>query len=386
MDRPEITEPLREKLLSGASTLALTAIEGMGGVGKTVVALGLCHNPQVREAFPDGIVWLTIGKESSVSLEEQIKGLAAALNQEFQVYSPAAYRSLLQGKQILVVVDDVWKQSDVEPFLPGPGEAKLLYTSRDKTLAGPLGAKSEEVGVLEQPQARRFLARWSGRENLPLPEPAAECKGPALGLAMIGAALRGQPGEEWGYLLGDLKKTRLKHIATRPGGYAYETLHASIKVSVDALDPDSKARYPRLAVLLEDMSAPEALLRILWGGEKREVHRTARLLVDRSLPSRESEGIRLHDFQLDSIRGALSPRTVRWADDRTSARPRVPTGHRSISGRTRRVCAAPAFSTPTSLARAGGRSGKACAGRPHGLGHGRGADGGWQARRLRLAL
>ena len=308
IDRPEITEPLREKLLSGVATVALTAIEGMGGVGKSMVALGLCHDPRVREAFPDGIVWLTIGKESTVPLEERIKGLASALNAQFQVYSPATYQSLLKDKQVLVVLDDVWRQSDVEPFLLGSGRAKLLYTSRDKTLAGPLGADSEAVGVLEELQARRFLARWSGRENAPLPEPEAsgiltECKGLALGLAMIGGALRGQSKEEWGYLLDDLKQARLKHIAARPGGYAYETLHASIQVSVDALDPDSKARYLRLAVLLEDMSAPEALLRILWGGQERDVHRTARLFVDRSLASRDNEGIRLHDFQLDYVRG-----------------------------------------------------------------------------------
>jgi hypothetical protein len=56
IDRPEISEPLRSKLLSNSGALALTAIEGMGGVGKTIVALGLCHDPLVRAAFPDGII------------------------------------------------------------------------------------------------------------------------------------------------------------------------------------------------------------------------------------------------------------------------------------------------------------------------------------------
>ncbi len=55
IDRPEVSEPLRERLLSNARPVALTAIEGMGGVGKTVVALGLCHDSNVRAAFPDGI-------------------------------------------------------------------------------------------------------------------------------------------------------------------------------------------------------------------------------------------------------------------------------------------------------------------------------------------
>jgi hypothetical protein len=36
IERPELSEPLREKLLSGSATVGLTAIEGMGGVGKTM--------------------------------------------------------------------------------------------------------------------------------------------------------------------------------------------------------------------------------------------------------------------------------------------------------------------------------------------------------------
>lgn len=241
-------------------------------------------------------------------VEERVRSIAAALNAEFRVYTPATYQSLLKDKAVLVVLDDVWEQSDVEPFVLGAGRSRLLYTSRDRTLAGPLGAESQEMGVLGDAQARLFLARWAGREKAPPPEREAngilaECKGLALGLAMVGAALRGQDDGEWRHVLEDLKKARLKQIDRQPRGYAYDTLHASIAVSVNALDGESRARYLRLAVLLEDMAAPEVLLRMLWGGEEREVHRTARMLVERSLASRDGDGIRLHDFQLDYVRG-----------------------------------------------------------------------------------
>jgi len=309
IERPEISGPLREKLLSASGTVALTAVEGMGGVGKTIVALGLCHDTQVRKAFPDGIVWLTIGKESSIPLEERVRQVAQALNRDSRVYSEATYRSLLQDKTVLVVLDNVSKLDDVEPFRLDTGRSRLLYTSRDKGIAGPLGAESQEVGVLDDAQARRFLCRWSGRDYIPLPEPYAsgildECKGLALGLAMIGAALKGKPDSEWARLLVDLKDARLKDVGVRPGGYAYETLHASIAVSVNALDPFVKVCYLRLAVLLEDMPASEVMLRALWGGQEHDAHRTARLFVDRSLARWDAEGnIRLHDFQLDYVRG-----------------------------------------------------------------------------------
>lgn len=309
MDRPDLSEPLIERLLSSSSTVAVTAIEGMGGVGKTIVALGLCHDQRIRKTFPDGIVWLDIGKEASIPLEKRMEYVAKHLNQEFLVYTEAAYRSLLKDKSVLVVLDDVWTIGAVEPFLLDSGKSRLLYTSRDKSLAGPLNADEQQVGVLDDAQGRRFLAKWSGWESNPLPEPfateiLAECKGLVLALAMIGAVLKSQPDREWADMVTDLKKARLKHIGKRPANYAYETLHASIAVSVDALYPDDKVRYLRLAVLLEDMRAPERLLQALWGGEERDVRRVARLFVDRSLARRDAgNNIRLHDLQLDYIRG-----------------------------------------------------------------------------------
>ena len=51
---------LRQKLLAHESV----AITGMGGIGKTVLASALAHEPEVRQAFPDGFYWLTIGQKT----------------------------------------------------------------------------------------------------------------------------------------------------------------------------------------------------------------------------------------------------------------------------------------------------------------------------------
>ena len=37
------------------------ALHGMGGIGKSVVARALCDDPAVQAAFPDGILWATLG-------------------------------------------------------------------------------------------------------------------------------------------------------------------------------------------------------------------------------------------------------------------------------------------------------------------------------------
>jgi len=306
--RPEFLEPLVERLLTDTSSVAITALKGSGGVGKTVTALSLCHDARVRAAFPDGIVWLSIGRQSTVSTSQHIEQIATALNRQFREYSEASYRSLLRDRAVLLVLDNVWTFGAVEPFQPPSGRSRLLYTSRDGDLAGQLGTDNFEIGLLNGLQARRFLLRWSGRDSeLPPPESQftgilEECGGLVLALAMIGARLRGHDNEEWAHVLEDLRKARLKMIGRRPRGYEYETLHASIAVSVDALGSETGKAYARLAALLEDMPAPEAMLRALWGGNPEHVHRIANQLVAQSLASRDADGsLRLHDLQWDYL-------------------------------------------------------------------------------------
>jgi hypothetical protein len=45
------------------TNIAVAAVAGMGGIGKTVLATALCRDTAVQRAFPDGIAWITIGRE-----------------------------------------------------------------------------------------------------------------------------------------------------------------------------------------------------------------------------------------------------------------------------------------------------------------------------------
>src|SRR5580658_9572770 len=47
----------------GGRTVALTALKGMAGIGKTVLAQALCLDEITQAAFPDGIIWLPLGKD-----------------------------------------------------------------------------------------------------------------------------------------------------------------------------------------------------------------------------------------------------------------------------------------------------------------------------------
>lgn len=86
--RPEDLIRLRRAVLGDETDrkVALTALRGMGGIGKSVLAAALCHDELSQDAFPDGVIWLTIGRQPG-SLIEQMKTLGIALGDAGGHYS-----------------------------------------------------------------------------------------------------------------------------------------------------------------------------------------------------------------------------------------------------------------------------------------------------------
>lgn len=67
--RPELLDQLRQALLTDPNDMALVsgvqmnALHGMGSIGKSVMARALCEDSAVQAAFPDGILWATVGQQ-----------------------------------------------------------------------------------------------------------------------------------------------------------------------------------------------------------------------------------------------------------------------------------------------------------------------------------
>jgi NB-ARC domain len=43
-------------------------VQGIGGIGKTVLAAAFARDPEVRQAFSDGIFWLVVGQTPNLLL------------------------------------------------------------------------------------------------------------------------------------------------------------------------------------------------------------------------------------------------------------------------------------------------------------------------------
>jgi hypothetical protein len=62
------------------SAVKMDALHGMGGIGKSVLARALCDDPDVQTAFPDVILWATLGQTPDLvgRLREWIKASSLA--------------------------------------------------------------------------------------------------------------------------------------------------------------------------------------------------------------------------------------------------------------------------------------------------------------------
>src|SRR5262249_28050431 len=170
-------------------------------------------------------------------------------------------RRLFDGKSCLLVLDDLWRPQDAEPFdVLGP-RSRLLVTTRDADLLVALGARKLPLDVLSEGLALELLASWSGQPSAELPEAARKvaeaCGYLPLALALAGA--RVQAGAHWEEVLSALERGRLEFL-----DHPYGSVFSSLRLSTDALPEIDRDRYFELAVFPEDAVIPVAAIWTLW--------------------------------------------------------------------------------------------------------------------------
>jgi hypothetical protein len=282
-------------------------LEGMGGIGKTVLAQALFKDEAVQKAFPDGLVWITVGREPTYDLPEKLREIASMLGASDQHVAPETlYRTSLANKAALIVIDDIWGNAHLDPFLAESPRSRFLFTTRDAAIARLSNAREHRLDLLDARQSRELLALWAGLEASQLP-PAAddilrECRDLPLALSTVGGLLRGAEPIEWADVAKRMCNAELSSIEEQlPPGQ--QSFFRATDVSVKALPPKIQRQYLSLAVLLDDVPAPPPVLQTLWNMDDAEARRIGRILVDRSLAQRDgATGVRLHDLQLDYVR------------------------------------------------------------------------------------
>jgi hypothetical protein len=163
ISRPEEFSRLKTALLNskGEAVAITAALRGAGGFGKTVLAQALGHDDDIQDAFHDGVLWTTLGERPNLTdkLNDLLKTLSGQ-TQGFTEVTPAAnkLREQLESRRCLLVVDDVWKEEHLRPFLDGAQlTARLVTTRRDDIL--PAGAVRVSVDAMKDSEALELVSQ-----------------------------------------------------------------------------------------------------------------------------------------------------------------------------------------------------------------------------------
>jgi WD40 repeat protein len=278
-------EALKQQLLDGKDdAVAITAaLRGAGGYGKTTLAKALAHDSDIADAFFDGILWVELGEQGGARLLTVINDLVALLagTSSHTATLEAARTALAEALgdlRILLVIDDVWQRSHLDPFLHGGRHtARLLTTRFDREL--PDTAVRQKVDAMQPGEALALLSAG-------LPEDQAR----VCGRELANLAIR---LHEWAQLLklanGFLRDRAVKfrqplaaaiveagrRLAARglpafddPKAENYEMRHksvaAAIGLNLDLLDADRRGHFGELGIFPEDADVPIGIVARLW--------------------------------------------------------------------------------------------------------------------------
>jgi tetratricopeptide (TPR) repeat protein/DNA-binding XRE family transcriptional regulator len=188
--------------------VVISAIDGAAGIGKTALAVHFGH--QAAGLFPDGQLYVNLAgfspSASPLAPGQAMRGFLDALGVQPERIpqalddQAALYRSMLAGRQMLVVLDNAADEEQVRPLLPGsPGSLALVTSRRQLTgLAAAEGAALISLDYMPEAEALQLLAARLGAARMATDPDAARdlvtlSAGLPLALAIAAARAAARP-------------------------------------------------------------------------------------------------------------------------------------------------------------------------------------------------
>ncbi|HKY42977.1 MAG TPA: tetratricopeptide repeat protein [Pyrinomonadaceae bacterium] len=268
--------------------ITISGLQGLGGIGKTALALKLVE--QLKPRYPDAQFYLDLKGASAQPLS-----VSEALAHVVRAYYPAAklpdsatelrsiYLSLLDGQRALLLMDNAANAAQVEPLIP-PASCVLLVTSRWHFTLPGLAAKN--LDTLSPTAARDLLLAIAPRIGEWADEIAALCGRVPLALRLAASAM-------------------VKYVNIKPADYIQrlqdqkqrlQLIEASLNLSYELLRGELRDRWRLLAVFPDTFAFYSAAA--VWEVDENEAQDTLGELIAASLVEwDETSGrCRLHDL------------------------------------------------------------------------------------------
>lgn len=161
-DLVRIHEHLRAAINEQAG--GVVVIHGVPGVGKSALMNRLAQDQSLADLFPDGGLWTAVGAAPDLDHSLRVWGQAIKLpaDQLLRIHDLVGnLRAALQGRRMLLLVDDVWQDRHAECFRIATAGSVVLYTTRVPDLANRLALTPAAIYALrglELPQSLQLLA------------------------------------------------------------------------------------------------------------------------------------------------------------------------------------------------------------------------------------
>ncbi|MFE6640393.1 BTAD domain-containing putative transcriptional regulator [Streptomyces tendae] len=291
---------------SGQTTgrvMAVSALAGIGGVGKTTLAVHVAH--QARSAFPDGQLYVDLQGAGARPAEPETVlgsflralGTADSAIPDSLEERAALYRSVLDGRRVLVLLDNARDAAQVRPLLPGTDGCAALVTARVR-MVDLAGAHLVDLDVMSPEEALALFTKIVGEERVASEREAALDVVGACGflpLAIRIAASRLAARRTWtvSVLAAKLADERRRLDELQAGDQAVE---ATFELGYGQLEP-AQARAFRLLGLADGPDISLAAAAAVLDLPAHDTEDVLESLVDTSLLESAAPGrYRFHDL------------------------------------------------------------------------------------------
>ncbi|MEW1761527.1 BTAD domain-containing putative transcriptional regulator [Streptomyces cyaneofuscatus] len=288
---------------AGNSVMAVSALAGIGGVGKTTLAVHVAH--QIRPHFPDGQLYVDLqcagarAAEPETVLSSFLRafGTADSAIPDTLDERAALYRSTLDGRRVLVLLDNAHDAAQIRPLLPGTPGCAALVTSRVR-MVDLAGAHIVDLDVMSSEEAFELFTRIVGAERVQAEFEAAldvlaACGFLPLAIRIAGSRLAARRSWSISDLAGRLADERQRLDELRVGDLA---VRATLDLSYGQLTPVQAQVFKALGTRSTPVVSVQSV-RMLLNSSAAEAERVLEDLanVGICIPL-ESGSYRLHDL------------------------------------------------------------------------------------------
>ncbi|WP_051789490.1 tetratricopeptide repeat protein [Streptomyces sp. NRRL S-1022] len=259
----------------------VTAVSGLGGIGKTALAVQAAYAAREAGWFPGGMLFVDLHgyDDVPVTADQALQSLLRALGVDPEHIPATAderaglYRSVLAERvAVLIVADNASSPEQVRPLLPGGSKHRVLVTSRDRL--AQLGARLVPLDQLTPEAAYELLDRAlriadpdDGRvagDTEAAARLAGLCGYLPLALQIAVALLAEDPGKPVAELADELGTSYDRLAALDDGD---RSVRAAFDLSYRRL-PAAQARLLSLLALAPGPEVSEEVSAVLAGEEK----------------------------------------------------------------------------------------------------------------------